>query len=202
MTLDDRTERYFGLAIRNPTDKDACPVPKGGVKFDKGKLDRWDLMPVDALTALAELYGTGAKKYGDRNMELGMNWGRVFRAMIGHAYKWWRGERFDKDDGQHHLTSVAWCALTLFEYDMKGVGEDTRSKPTPEAVILPSVASGVEHYVSGQGKDYRGWKCRPPQFVIDNNNGYDPRYYNKKGESWLDILNNTSGDIHPRDMIF
>lgn len=97
-----------------------------GKKSDDGKR-RFDLIPVDALEALADLYGMGAEKYGDRNWEGGFKWGRVFAAMMRHAWAWWRGETLDRQDFQHHLIAVAWCAFTLYQFDTKHDGEDDRS---------------------------------------------------------------------------
>lgn len=86
-----------------------------GVKHDSGKL-RFDLLPVFPLSKLAEVYTIGARKYDDRNWEKGIAFGRVFAAMMRHAWKWWSGERFDQQDGQEHLASVAWCAFSLMEF--------------------------------------------------------------------------------------
>lgn len=94
-------------------------------KYDGGK-PRYDLIPPEALDALAELYGTGAKKYGDRNWEEGFKWGRVFAAMMRHAWAFWRGEKYDQVDGQHHLIAVAWGAFTLYIHELRGLGEDDR----------------------------------------------------------------------------
>jgi len=115
---EDGTRRYADGTASLPTEKE-------GVKFDGGKA-RYDLIPPDSLHELAKLYTMGAEKYGDRNWEKGMKWGRIFRAMMGHGWAFWRGERFDPDDGQHHLASVAWCALALMSYDMREIGEDDR----------------------------------------------------------------------------
>lgn len=87
-----------------------------GIKHDVGKA-RFDLLPVKPLFKVVEVYTIGAKKYSDRNWEAGLKWGRVFAAMMRHAWNWWRGEKYDPKDGQHHLASVAWCALTLMEYE-------------------------------------------------------------------------------------
>lgn len=97
-----------------------------GKKFDKGK-PRYDLIPPEALEALAQLFAMGAEKYGDRNWEAGMTWGRIYRAMMGHANKFWMGEWLDQEDGQPHLTSVMWCAMVLFNYAIHGIGTDDRS---------------------------------------------------------------------------
>ncbi len=88
------------------------------MKKDAGKL-RFDLLPVEALEELTRVYTIGAAKYADRGWEKGMAYSRIFAAMMRHAWKWWRGETFDEVDGQHHLASVAWCALGLLQFDLK-----------------------------------------------------------------------------------
>lgn len=102
-----------------------------GRKDDSGKA-RYDLIPARPLQELAELYAIGAKKYDDRNWEQGLSWGRVFSALMRHAWAWWRGETHDPEDGQHHLASVAWCAFALLEYDLRGTGDDDRPLPPEE----------------------------------------------------------------------
>ena len=94
----------------------AAPPATGGRKDDTGKA-RFDLIPVRPLRALADVYTIGARKYSDRNWERGIAWGRVFAALCRHAFAWWGGEQTDPVDGQHHLASVAWCALALIEYE-------------------------------------------------------------------------------------
>lgn len=96
-----------------------------GRKDDGGKL-RYDLIPADALDELARVYTIGANKYADRNWERGMKWGRIFGALMRHSWAFWRGERSDPTDGQHHMASVAWCALALLAFDMRAAGEDDR----------------------------------------------------------------------------
>lgn len=100
-----------------------------GVKFDEGKA-RFDLIPPEPLFEVAKLYAMGARKYSDRNWEKGLSWGRVFAAMMRHAWNWWRGEQFDPVDGQHHLASVIWCAFALMEYERTCPHLDDRSKVT------------------------------------------------------------------------
>ena len=98
-----------------------------GKKNDEGKL-RYDLIPTYALEELARVYTIGARKYADNNWRKGFRWGRIFGALMRHAWSWWRGERLDPVDGQHHLASVAWTAFTLMEFEKKGIGEDDRIK--------------------------------------------------------------------------
>ena len=87
-----------------------------GVKHDQGKL-RYDLLPTGPLEELVRVYTIGAAKYGDRNYEAGIKWSRIFGALMRHAWAFWRGESYDKENGQHHLASVAWCAMSLMLYE-------------------------------------------------------------------------------------
>jgi len=95
------------------------------MKKDDGKM-RYDLIPAYPLEELARVYTIGAKKYADRGWEAGMAWGRVFRALLSHAWRWWRGEAYDPIDGQHHLASVAWSAFALMEYEKTHPEHDNR----------------------------------------------------------------------------
>jgi len=87
-----------------------------GHKYDENK-PRYDLIPAIPLGKLAEVYTLGANKYAPRDWENGITWGRIFAAMMRHAWAWWGGEQKDPKDGQHHLASVAWCAFALIEYE-------------------------------------------------------------------------------------
>ncbi len=110
---------------------DDCPgghkdeAQKEGVRFDEGKI-RWDLLPVEPLEALAQVYTIGAKKYSEHNWRKGMQWSRILSAMLRHLAAWRRGKRFDQDDGFEHLAAVLWGAVTLMEYERLGLGEDDR----------------------------------------------------------------------------
>lgn len=91
------------------------PLMNVGVKHDQGKLS-YDLFP-KSLANVAEVFTIGAGKYAPRNWENGLAWGRVFAALMRHAWAWWWGEKYDPVDKQHHLASVAWCALVLMEFE-------------------------------------------------------------------------------------
>ncbi len=92
------------------------PEAFGGRKDDTGKL-RYDLIPIEPMRKVAEVYTIGAKKYEDRNWEKGIKWGRIYAAMQRHLTSWWNGEQNDPIDGQHHLASVVWGALALMEFE-------------------------------------------------------------------------------------
>lgn len=95
-------------------------------KDDEGKL-RFDLIPPGALKELAAVYTVGASKYGDRNWEQGLAWGRVFAAIQRHLWAFWGGEDLDPDDGLSHLAHAAWGCLTLMEYAQTHPEMDERS---------------------------------------------------------------------------
>lgn len=89
---------------------------------EKGvKLARFDLMPMDALYALAEHYGLGEKKYptkeGLPNFRRGFGYSASIGAAFRHLTAFSGGEDLDPDPafGDSHLLAVAWHALTLWQ---------------------------------------------------------------------------------------
>jgi hypothetical protein len=74
---------------------------------------RFDLIPVGALTALAEHYGAGAAKYDDNQWRKGYEWSKSYAALQRHLTAWWNGEDVDEETGSSHLDAVAWHAFTL-----------------------------------------------------------------------------------------
>jgi len=104
----------------------------GGQKGSK--LARFDLLPGDALWAVAEHFGRGAVKYGeDRNWEKGYAWSLSFAALMRHAWAWWQGEDKDAETGSSHLAAVAWHALVLLAFELRGAGTDNRPEALEEA---------------------------------------------------------------------
>ena len=88
-----------------------------GKKDDQDKV-RLDLLPLDALWTVGEVYTLGVKKYDDWNWAKGLKYSRVIAALLRHLFKWVMGETYDQQDGQHHLSSVVWCGLALLHYDL------------------------------------------------------------------------------------
>lgn len=98
---------------------------KWGVKFDDGKI-RYDLLPPELLEGTADILAFGAKKYGERNWEKGMNWSRAFAALMRHMWAWWRGQNVDEETGKSHLWHAACCLAFLITYEQRKVGKDDR----------------------------------------------------------------------------
>lgn len=96
-----------------------------GLKFDEGKV-RLDLLPFDALTEVAKVLTHGANKYGDRNWEKGMKWGRLLGAALRHLFAWARREDLDPETGLSHLAHAACSVLFLLTYTLRGIDGDDR----------------------------------------------------------------------------
>jgi Domain of unknown function (DUF5664) len=110
----------------NNTDLD-----KGGVKYDIGKLP-WYLLPGDALEEVVKVLDFGARKYRERNWEVGMKWSRCFGACMRHMWAYWKGEDNDPETGLSHLAHAMCCVMFLLAYHLRKVGEDDRPKgPRP-----------------------------------------------------------------------
>lgn len=98
---------------------------KEGVKFDSGKL-RMDLLPPDALEALARILTDGAVKYGEYNWSKGMKWSRPYAALLRHLMAFWSGQDTDPESGHPHLWHVLTNAVFLTSYQIREIGEDDR----------------------------------------------------------------------------
>lgn len=105
--------------------------PAAARKDDWIKL-RYDLIPPEALEELAQVYTMGAHKYADRNWEKGLNYGRIFAAIMRHLWAFWRGETLDKESGIHHAAHAAWGCFALITYQKRGMWHlDDRVKLCP-----------------------------------------------------------------------
>lgn len=117
---------------------------------------RFDLVPLEALQRVAQLYERGADKYGDRNWELGQPLSRCFSSLLRHAMQAKAGH-FDED----HLAAVvfnAFAIMTFLErrdelpaeiFDMDWDEEPLDDGPTCwiaewRPVVSPVVADAVE----------------------------------------------------------
>jgi len=99
-------------------------MPRGR-KNDVDKL-RFDLVPPEAIEALARALTYGANKYDDRDWEHGMAWGRLFAAAMRHLWTWWRGVELDEESGLHHLDHALASVAMLATLVERAAGEDDR----------------------------------------------------------------------------
>lgn len=99
------------------------------MKYDAGKV-RYELIPPEFVHATAVILTFGATKYADRGWEDGMNWSRVFGALMRHLWAWWNPfvPSTDAETGHSHLWHAACCLAFLIAYEQREVGEDDRPK--------------------------------------------------------------------------
>jgi len=96
-------------------------------RFSAGKM-RHDLIAAWPLEQLAGVYTYGSQKYDDDNWRKGLKWKKdTFACILRHIWKWFRGERFDKESGLHHLSHAAWNCFALMEYERNSIGIDDRN---------------------------------------------------------------------------
>lgn len=95
----------------------------GGLRDDAGKT-RMELLPFDALEAVARVLTKGAAKYAPRNWERGMSWQKCVGCLLRHLTARMMGEKLDKETGEPHLAHVATNALFLLTYELRKIGTD------------------------------------------------------------------------------
>ena len=104
-----------------PTGGDALPMfgPKvlEALKDDTGKL-RYDLVPIEALEQVVQVYTWSARKYTPDNWRLGMKWSKIFAAVMRHLWSWRAGQIYDPESGINHLAHAVWGCFTLLVYAM------------------------------------------------------------------------------------
>ena len=101
--------------------KHICPStvhsPHQGSRYNQGKA-RFDLIPPEVITKLAEHYTYGANKYAPNNWRKGFPYSETSGSLLRHLYAWLAGERNDPESGNHHLTAVIWNAVTLLYFEL------------------------------------------------------------------------------------
>ena len=82
-------------------------------KYDQGKL-RWDLLPLNLIEKVVEIYTFGAEKYGAntwQNLEDGYN--RYKAAMFRHLMEFEKGNVIDDESGREHLAHMVWNSIAM-----------------------------------------------------------------------------------------
>lgn len=94
-----------------------------GMRFNEGKL-RFDLIPPEWDKVLAGILTFGAKKYAERNWENGLSYTKTVASLRRHLNSFEEGEWTDPESGHPHLGHVAWNALALITFKLRGIGLD------------------------------------------------------------------------------
>lgn len=133
-TFDARLTDGFGLPTSRKSANREVRITDPNTGGQKGqKMTRADLLPADALLALAEHYGRSSEthggKYPDRNWELGYKWSLSHGALLRHLLLFWNGVDVDHDPevGDFpHIVAVAWHAMALLSFYLRDIGTDDR----------------------------------------------------------------------------
>ena len=81
---------------------------------------RWELLPLNLLEHVVNVYTAGAKKYGEGNwMNLSDGFRRYKGAMMRHLVAYENGEIRDPETGCYHLAQVVWNALAMLYFSLK-----------------------------------------------------------------------------------
>jgi hypothetical protein len=91
-----------------------------GKKLDDGKAP-WDLLPINALRAVVDVLGYGARKYSPGSWRFVPDARRrYYAAALRHLTTWWEGEQDDSESKLPHLGHAACCVLFLLSLEMTG----------------------------------------------------------------------------------
>jgi len=152
-------------------------------KFDGSKA-RMDLVPPEAMEALAAILGPGAAKYGDRNWEQGgLTWDRLYAAMQRHmleAHKYMstggrHGQWLDPELGTRHIENALACLTFIVTYVRRGMLDLPDLMPEPGE---PKPSEVVEAYKRRLQDWAKTDPINPPQG--DNN----PNCEHRPGTIW------------------
>lgn len=78
---------------------------------------RWDLLPLDLVEKVVEVFHYGAKKYAPnswQNLENGFD--RYKAAFFRHLVAFEKGQVTDTESGLNHMAHAAWNALAMLHF--------------------------------------------------------------------------------------
>lgn len=87
-----------------------------------------ELIPPELFTSIGQVLKFGAEKYESRGWEKGMEWGRVYGALLRHLNAWWGGEEKDPETGYSHLWHAGCCIAFLITYEHRNIGINDKPK--------------------------------------------------------------------------
>ena len=120
---DDKGELTFNRVEENSIDSffvdtkviEKEPIVTESIKNDfADKKPRWDLLPIEELAGVVDVYTAGAAKYGEnlwQTLPNGVN--RYMGAFFRHLTAYKRGEQLDPEDGCLHLDKCIWNLIAV-----------------------------------------------------------------------------------------
>jgi hypothetical protein len=109
----------------------------------------------ETVRRVTQVFTLGAKKYGDRNWEKGMDHSRLFSAAIRHLEAYWMGEDVDEEWGKHHLAHAGCCVLMLLASATRKIGKDDRplqqmAEPRYDEAVRGSVEPSKRAWITAE----------------------------------------------------
>lgn len=87
--------------------------------FKDGKL-RWDLLPLDLIEKIVEVYHFGSLKYAPHSWKDLENGEERYRAaLMRHLTAHFKGELRDEESGLLHAAHMAWNAIAMLHFAIK-----------------------------------------------------------------------------------
>ena len=90
----------------------------GDLKADMGKL-RYDLIPIEAVEGIAQIFTYGSMKYDDNNWKKSKYPERYYAAMMRHLAAWRKGEIIDPESKLLHIDHALTCLVMYRELQRK-----------------------------------------------------------------------------------
>ena len=115
LTFKETKEDCIGVSFVDTKIIEKEPVATESIKNDfADKKPRWELLPIEELAGVVDVYTAGAKKYGENRWQTlpnGVN--RYLGAFFRHLTAYKRGEQFDPEDGCLHLDKCIWNMIAV-----------------------------------------------------------------------------------------
>lgn len=135
LILDSHTNKEPALVLSsdNKVVFDFAPSSDGKIvegfapKFDATKV-RVDLLPIDPMLQIANVFGFGAKKYFANSYRQGETvvWSRTYGSIMRHMMAFWSGEDKDPESGLPHLAHAGTQLFILMEHAAHNQNKDDR----------------------------------------------------------------------------
>lgn len=121
-----KTQLPLDLGAVAPS-SDGQLVPGFAPKFDATKV-RVDLLPIDPMLDVANVFGFGARKYFANSYRHGQTvaWSRTYGSIIRHLFAFWNGEDNDPESGLPHLAHAGTQLFILMEHAKHNRDKDDR----------------------------------------------------------------------------